>query len=50
MNRTTHLLENIAAADISLSDEEVQQTGAAVMADAVSETRYSEKTPGGLSI
>ena len=50
MNRTTHLLENIAAADIPLSDEEVQQTGAAVMADAVSETRYSEKTPGGLSI
>ena len=48
--RTAHLLENIAAADISLSAEEVQQIGAAVKADAVSGTRYPEKQLGGLSI
>ena len=48
--RTAHLLENIAAADIALSDEEVQQIGTAVKADAVSGTRYPEKQLGGLSI
>jgi aryl-alcohol dehydrogenase-like predicted oxidoreductase len=48
--RTAHLLENIAAADISLSDEEVQQICAAVEGDAVSVTRYPERQLGGLSI
>ena len=48
--RTAHLLENIAAADISLSDEEVQQIGAAVKGDAVSGTLYPERQLGGLSI
>ena len=48
--RTDHLLENIAATDISLSAQEVQQICAAVKADAVSGTRYPEKQLSGLSI
>ncbi len=48
--RTAHLLENIAATDIALSEEEVREIGASVKADAVSGTRYPEKQLGGLGI
>ena len=48
--RRTHLAENMAAADIALSSDDVDRIGAAVKPDAVSGTRYPEKQLGGLGI
>jgi aryl-alcohol dehydrogenase-like predicted oxidoreductase len=48
--RRTHLAENMAAADIDLSADDVARIGAAVKPDAVSGTRYPEKQLGGLGI
>ena len=48
--RTAHLLDNIAAIDIDLSEDEVREIGASVKSDAISGTRYPEKQLGGLGI
>ncbi len=48
--RRSHLAENIAAADIALSANEVARVGDAIKAEAVSGTRYPEKQLGGLGI
>jgi len=48
--RRSHLAENMAAVDISLSADDVARIGAAVKPDAVSGTRYPEKQLGGLGI
>lgn len=48
--RRAHMAENLAAADIELSGDEVARIGAAVKPDAVSGTRYPEKQLGGLGI
>jgi aryl-alcohol dehydrogenase-like predicted oxidoreductase len=48
--RRTHLAENMAAVDITLSADDVARIGAAVKPDAVSGTRYPEKQLGGLGI
>ena len=48
--RRSHLAENMAAVDISLSADDVACIGAAVKPDAVSGTRYPEKQLGGLGI
>jgi len=48
--RRTHLAENLAAADISLSADDVSRIGAAVKADSVAGTRYPEKQLPGLGI
>ena len=48
--QTRHVLENMAAADISLAPDEVARIGAAVQPDAVSGTRYPEKQLDSLGI
>jgi aryl-alcohol dehydrogenase-like predicted oxidoreductase len=48
--QTRHVLENMAAADIALTPDEVARIGAAVQPDAVSGTRYPEKQLDSLGI
>jgi aryl-alcohol dehydrogenase-like predicted oxidoreductase len=48
--RRAHIMENLAAADIALSPDEVAKIGAAVKPDAVSGTRYPEKQLAGMGI
>ena len=48
--RRAHMEENLAAADIVLSADDVARIGAAVKPDAVAGTRYPEKQLGGLGI
>ena len=48
--RRSHLEENMAAADIALTPDEVAKIGASVKPDEVSGTRYPEKQLGGLGI
>ena len=48
--RRAHMEENLAAADIALSGDEVARIGAAVRPDSVAGTRYPEKQLGGLGI
>jgi len=48
--RRSHLADNIAAVDISLTPDEVRRIGDAVKAEAISGTRYPEQQLGGLGI
>jgi aryl-alcohol dehydrogenase-like predicted oxidoreductase len=48
--QTRHVLENMAAADIALTPDEVARIGVAVQPDAVSGTRYPEKQLDSLGI
>jgi aryl-alcohol dehydrogenase-like predicted oxidoreductase len=48
--KKAHVLENMAAADITLSADEVAKIGASVQAEEVSGTRYPEKQLAGLGI
>ncbi|MPY71818.1 MAG: aldo/keto reductase [Alphaproteobacteria bacterium] len=48
--QTRHVLENMAAADIALTRDEVDRIGAAVQPEAVSGTRYPEKQLDSLGI
>lgn len=48
--KQAHMLDNMAAADMALSADDVRRIGESVKAGAVSGTRYPEKQLGGLGI
>jgi aryl-alcohol dehydrogenase-like predicted oxidoreductase len=48
--KRAHMLDNMAAADMVLSDDDVRRIGESVKFDTVSGTRYPEKQLGGLGI